>query len=743
METSSIPEDDKVTIIAINDVERPTKIQRLKEEDTNAFIEEHKSSTLNIYEYDIDGSSCRDNHVIWKHLDRLQMLIQHFHQSVTPYTYNNPTAETTITTTDDTTTATTTTTTTNIDQLAIECTKVIKLLDWTHVYHIDGTMTILHQLHGTLLLWLSYIITSHIPWDVTNMDCFQVHQMLMTTTNHICTCLLEIYRISPHICNVPLPSIESFLILYKALRFLTKPIDRSKATTGYKSMALLSTLFEVIDSTLHQVDCIRGLSSYEFQQFILCLVQASLINVDITSSITTNTMARQILEGLQLSIEESDSLFAKLVQVATNVVSNPNVALIEQSGTSETLSTLQLFHILCLLHVPNKQPLASTTVDVLRLFQKSMTTSIDYAQCGIPLILDCIVTITSSQYTFESENKEETMYGIISDILVDVLIVSEINTATYVLKAKAIEALQNLFELNLSSYVMDESRYEDRTMQCMVTSIFNMCIQSQDSTLHQNENDNTSGVDGENEANQSWNSLMEDPVLGAAEILLAILSHVINEYDDSAYRLPVPYVMSMCSHLLNHFSSVTNPPHVSSIHYPKRNQHIQYLIIHMIGQNIETLGLYMHTYPVLALAMADVLMIDYYDCSYLNDPQVVMTMQRTILNAFKHLLQANRSIYQSILGRDGDITGAILSVVVDGNDTAITKEGERNQEIAIELLCILSEDVLNRSMMARQANLLSGLIRYLRCMDIDDTSTATAMQRDRLKQCIQQLSAVL
>jgi hypothetical protein len=107
------------------------------------------------------------------------------------------------------------------------------------------------------------------------------------------------------------------------------------------------------------------------------------------------------------------------------------------------------------------------------------------------------------------------------------------------------------------------------------------------------------------------------------------------------------------------------------------------------------------------------------------------------------LLQANRSIYQSILGRDGDITGAILSVVVDGNDTAITKEGERNQEIAIELLCILSEDVLNRSMMARQANLLSGLIRYLRCMDIDDTSTATAMQRDRLKQCIQQLSAVL
>ena len=77
--------------------------------------------------------------------------------------------------------------------------------------------------------------------------------------------------------------------------------------------------------------------------------------------------------------------------------------------------------------------------------------------------------------------------------------------------------------------------------------------------------------------------------------------------------------------------------------------------------------------------------------------------------------------------------------------TTIAARGESNQEIAIELLCILTEDVLNRPVMAQQANLLSGLIRYVRRMDIDDSTAVTRemIQRDRLKLCITQLSAAL
>ena len=232
METSVLKhDDDSNNIIVIND-ERPMKIQRLKPDDTNAFIEEHKSSTLNIYEYD-DSSWQSDNNVTRKQLDQLQTSIHHFHQSVTPYTYKTDDA------TDRTSTAT------NIDHFAHECTEIIKVFDWTDLYNID-CMMIFQQLHGTLFLWLSYIITSHIPWDFTDIDCFQVHKKLTTTTNHICTCLLEIYRITPHICNVPLPSIDSFLVLFKALLFLTKPLDRPKPV-GCKDVALLSALFEVID----------------------------------------------------------------------------------------------------------------------------------------------------------------------------------------------------------------------------------------------------------------------------------------------------------------------------------------------------------------------------------------------------------------------------------------------------------------------------------------------------------------
>jgi hypothetical protein len=733
METTLKQDDGSNTISTITD-ERPMKIQRLKQDDTNAFIEEHKSSTLNIYEY--DDSRYSNNNVIHKHLDRLQTLMQHFNQSVTPYTYNN-----------DDITSDPTSTTTNIDLFAHECSEIIKLFDWTQIYHID-CMMIFHQLHGTLFLWLSYIITSHIPWDVTNIDCFQVHRKLVTSTNHICTCLVEIYRITPHLCNVPLPSIESFLILYKTLLFLTKPLDRSKPVV-YKNVAFLSTLFEVIDCTLHHVDCIRGLSSYEFQQFLLCLVQASSQSLDITSVPVvrgTSQIARQILEGLKQSIHESDSTFATFVQVASTVVSDPNLVLIERSEADDKMSPLQVFRICCVLQLRNKQPMVTTIVDALHDVVKMYD---NYPSSAKLLILDCIVAITSSRYKYESEHVEINTYRFVSDVLVHVLVVSESNSTTYPLKAKAIEAMQNLFEDNFSSYILDDSQYENLTIQRIVASIYNMCIQPYHGA-YQDDKCNT-GIDDETNSNQLSNFPMEDCVLGATEVLLAILSHILNEYGHSSFRLPVPYVMNMCSNLLNNFSSTTRSQNVSSIRYPKRNQHLQYLIVYMIDKNIETLGLYIQTYPALAVAMANVVKVDRYTYSDENDPHVVMTMQRMMLNDFMYLLQMNRSVYQSILGSDCSIAGAISSVVVNENagiaTTAATIEtGERNQEIAIELLCILSEDVFNRSMMAKQANLLSCMIRYLRSMDIDDTSTATTkntIQRDRLKQCITQLSKVL
>ena len=730
METTLNKNESISNIITTVD-ERPMKIQRLQQDDINSFVEEHKSSTLNIYEYDV---SCQnENNVTYKHLDRLQMLIQRFNQSVTPCSYN----------VDDTATDMASSTT-NIDTFAHECTEIIKLFDWTHLYHIDCMMTF-HQLHGILFLWLSNIITSHIPWDVTNIDCFLVHKKLLTTTNHICSCLLEIYRITPNLCNVALPSIDSFLILFKALLFLTKPIDRSKPI-GYTSMALLTTLFEVIDCTLHHVNCVRGLSSYEFHQFLLCLVQASTTGLDSTSAPvervdtpSTNQVARHILEGLNHSLHESDSTFAKFVQVATCVISDSNILPpIERNDAIEKLSSLKLFHIRCVLQLPYKQTVVPNIVDSLHRFYNDILTCSDSPLCDKLLVLDCVVIITSSRYTFESEHVERTMYGIISDILVHVLSVPDINSGTHILKAKAIEGMQNLSELNLSTYIMDESRYENMTVQCMVTSLFNICIQQLDGT-YEDINSNT-GVD--DETDPLWNYPMEDSVLGAAEVLLAILSHILIEYGSSSFRLPVQYVMNMFSNLLNYFSSSTNPKNILSMQYPKRNQHIQYMIIHMISNNIETLGLYIQTYPSLVTAMADVLKIDDFNYSDDIDPQVVMAMQRTILNAYRYLLETNQSIYQSILGRDCNITGAVSSVVVM-NDISLTT-GESMQEIAIELLCTLSDDVFNRSMMARQANLLSGMIRYLRRMDIDDTvPTRNTIQRDRLKQCVAQLSAVL
>ena len=314
---------------ATND-ERPIKVQRLEQETVNDFVEEHKSSTLNIYEYE---DSCRNHssNVIHKHVHQLQALIQQFNQNVTPYSYDS-----------DIATDVTSATVTNIDDFAQECTELLKVFDVTHLHHIDCTMTF-HQLHGCLFLWLSYIITSHIPWDVTNIDCFQVRKNLITTTNHICSCLLEIYRITPQNSHVPLPSIESFLILFKTLLFLTKPIGGSNPIEDH-DMILLSTLFEVVDYTLHFVDCIRGLTAYEWKQFILCLVQASTASMDDNVSPVggTHQIVRRMLEQLNHTMDESDVLISKFVQVAIRVVSDPQLPLMERSEVQEILRGLEL-----------------------------------------------------------------------------------------------------------------------------------------------------------------------------------------------------------------------------------------------------------------------------------------------------------------------------------------------------------------------------------------------------------------
>lgn len=724
-----------------NDVgARPLKIPRLEQNDVATFVEEHKSSTLNIYEYekndddDDRGHSSDDHSIVRKSLLGLQILIQDFNQTVHPYTYR----------TDDTSAATT-----DVDRFAQECTEYLSWLDGAHLlYHIDCTMTF-QQLHGTLFMWLSYIITSNIPWDVTAMDCFQEQQKLRTTTNRICGCLLEIYRVAPPDTHTPLPSIESFLILFKTALFLTKPIDRSKPV-GYNDMAVLSTLFEMIDYTLHHVDCMSGLSSFEFQQFILLLVQVSTTYVDIAAPTVggVNQMARRILDGLNRSIDGSNSL----VQVAISVVSDPQVSLIDQSGTDELLSSIEIFHTRCVLQRPYQQAGVKEIMESLLLFHRAVTTNAECQICDKLHMLDCIVIITSSCYTFESEYMEKSMYGAIADILLHFLSIPENNSTTHILKCQALEGLQNLLEANLSYYVFDGARCDNMTMQRMVLSIFDICTSARQ---HHRHFDDLHGPNhDQNDSDPRWwYSPMEDVVVGAAEVLVAILSYILDEYGNSVIRLPVPLMMNICSNLLDHF---TNPQDMTVRQHSKRNQHIQYLIIHMIVSNIESLGSFIPTYPSLVGTMADALNVDHYNDidNETADPQEVVMEQRRILNAFRYLLKSNTCVFSSILGRDSRIVGAISSVVVvmyDGHawshdvTTTIAARGESNQEIAIELLCILTEDVLNRPVMAQQANLLSGLIRYVRRMDTDDSTAVTRemIQRDRLKLCITQLSAAL
>jgi hypothetical protein len=738
---------------------RPIKIQRLQRSNTHIFEEEHKSSSFNnnnLVEDHLKNSSERV-----QQLEPLQSLMQLFHQQVTPYTYDTEIAF------DSKEPA--------IDNFTLRCTELIQLLDPTLCQKDDCTTSTLEHLHGILFLWMSYLTNSHMPWDVINLDCYEVKKKLLHTTNGICTCLLELYRFLYRPNSAGFATIDSFMILFKTLLFLLKPIDSTKSVQ-YDDLIGFTSLLQVVDFTVHHVDIVNELTSYDFQEFLLCLLEISTTYMDdavepILEAV--HQIARQIIVSLSHAIQKTDVLFTSFVQVAISVVSDPDPSLLLKSNTEATLLPEQLFRSRCVLQLSHNESV-SEVIDFLEVLDRQFATRpSDISTCQKLVALDCVVKIASQHDQHVPKELREKLFGRVKDILIYFLLLPESVKASLLLKSKAVEGLQILTSSDDENddttfqCIMYEYRHDESALQQLASALCSICTQHPcDARLEHDTNSTTSSVNDTDstfydDAFDVW--IFSDPILSAAEVFVELLSIIIEGQgdteevnNDSISPSLVSHLLNMCAKLLHYFSRSS-----ASIRYYIRSQHVLYLIIHMLCRNMKSVGMYLPTNPIVLLAMANVLRMN-DNSNDDNDLHVVTKLQYTILESYHYLLRTNRPLYQSLLGRNIVILQAITyiandidnnsfqimdSVYDDDHDDSITATTNvSNQEMAIDLLCILSDDVFNRRIMAHQSNLLSGMIRYFRTVGTvqqEQGTTSVVVQRDTLKQRIAQLASVL
>jgi hypothetical protein len=651
----------------------------------------------------------------------------------------------------------------DMDEFAQNCTDLLQ--NYTGHHDAEGndlttttstttSSSMWEQLHGLLLLWLDYKITSCTPLDITTDDYRAVQSQLVVTTTCTCRCLLQVYRCCspqqqqqrtpPRLCTM-----ESLQLLVRT--FLRIQSNHEATTTSMMTLMDwegIAPLLRVIEMTIQQVDT-RQLSCYTQLRFLLYLVQVATMTTTTTldHSCTNDSLglasstARNILQTLGTGVMVTGLGWDPLrsfAEVAMQVVSNPN----RSWGTmSSTTTSIQVFQIQCLL-----QRSSSTlhpeivVVDIVpilvdKIFENCNGHSLnDLSQIQA---LDCIVTLAARYNQSSSSSSTKTLgdasYTALLEAFLRVLteFESKADFELY-LKGKATEGLQYLLELEDSlphciNCLLLGSNKDTYKIKRFLSSLLDVS-----QVIHSQR---TYGKECADDFIIDTSIFpMNCFVMAASEIVLSTLCWSLQNIDSNGMFIPLTYVVSVCDKFLQHNRCT--------------NQHILYLTVHMICREQKTVFFsIVQTYPELLSALASLLKVD-------EDDHTGVTTKRLILTFFQDLL-STCPLFKTVVARQMGVVEAITYVA----DISLRQENENRschslQEIAVQLLFVLSSDVFNRRIMARQSRVLPSMIRFVRgsrrdILTSESTNNTTSRtdnsnyHRETMKRCIAQLVAVL
>ena len=213
--------------------------------------------------------------------------------------------------------------------------------------------------------------------------------------------------------------------------------------------------------------------------------------------------------------------------------------------------------------------------------------------------------------------------------------------------------------------------------------------------------------------------------VAASEILLSLICLSLEDSGQSMLISP-SHVVAICIGFLQQQSSC---------------EHVIYLTIRTICRDHRSAFFnIVQTYPELLSALAEVL----------RTIDLGTTTKRSILTFLQDILQSHPSL-TTVIARQAGVVEAVTFVA----STQESWEGDISPDankIAVHLLFILSTDVCNRRILARQARVLSSMIRFVRDhvafsgedVNADESLSMPAVNhREEMKQRILQLAAVL
>jgi hypothetical protein len=573
------------------------------------------------------------------------------------------------------------------------------------------------QIHGLLLQWLDYTITSQKMRDITAEDDTEVKNKVVATVAHICACLKEVYRCS----QWNLQTYEALYILVRAMLTIVDPHDkhRFEETTG------LLQLLEIAVQHGHPYRlpiCLQ-------QQFVLCLAEACDLETTVEKSSSNfvpqleeqcgafGAAARNILLNLSTlgqSRKPDISVYATTA-LSTLMEASPSMSL------TPTLS--QLFQLQCVLRMSRYQP-RQEAVYIVPFLSRTVMTS----HTGQPddlsryQALDCVLTLA---FRRNESNVVAELSSSLMEILVRVLSNSSATPFDLALKVKATEGLQLLLESDVAHQnclAFLTKGDKDINLKPFVSSL----VEISNIGRSHRWSDNDKRDDMSHVINFTNNSV----VVAASEILLSVICMSLEGSGQSMLISP-SYLVAICIALLQQHSNC---------------EHVVYLTVRVICRdNRNAFFGIVQMYPELLSALANVI------C----DADSAPTTKQAILFFLQEILQVRPSL-TTVIARQPGVVEAVTSVASFSHVLSESNITPEMHQMAVNLLFTLSSDVCNRRILARQARVLASMIQFVRehtatsydgdasQHSLDEISSLpTGCHREAMKQRIMQLAAVL
>jgi hypothetical protein len=571
--------------------------------------------------------------------------------------------------------------------------------------------SLLEQLHGLLFLWLDFAILSFSSFDITSGDYFDGKSKLIEITNDICVCLEEVYRCA----NENFYTNETLQVLMKAYLLLSSdPNDVSILLDCEAMVALLRAIIGTIRNL--NVDIL--VPFYTYQRFLLCLV-FTISNSKNGSESSVRSFSFEILKrlcGINHRCDVDDLTVSEFTKVAWSTVSDSN-----QFATLSSSSAVEVFRLQCLLQVPTFE-LCQLTADVVSSLVMKVLPRYAVSLNDLLKIqaLDCMVAISSHASMSEFR---DTLFVVLMESLLHILTeLDSMSDFDVFLKGKATEGLQNLLFLDdsLPRFIMWLTDKKTHRVTMFLSSLRDVTHVVENQRMYGHQCSYAPIVD-------LALFRMENAAVSAAEILLSVLCMSLKEFESDSMFVPICYVVSTCVEFLqcNQFM----------------NHHIVYLTIHMICR--EQRGIFfsiVQTYPELLSSLANIILRD-------EDAEHFKTPIRLILSFLQDLLQTCSS-FRTVAARQMRVLEAITKIA-NASHGEVDADKNEIRVVAIQILYTLSYDVFNRRLMARRANVLSSMIRFVRGIEVGASTVQISdtppqiFHRDAIKERISQLVAVL